>query len=97
VTVVRVPNDIGTAYDTADNASDNCARRTGNDSAGARADCNAFQRSGLRHDRHRRQHQCEQSHLERRMHEKAPWLTSIAVTKNYGCRSDSTAIDEACR
>jgi hypothetical protein len=82
VAVVRAPHDIGAANDTADHASDDCAWRTSNDGSRARANGNAFQRSGLGHDRHRRQHQCEQSSLERRTHEKSPWLASIAVSKN---------------
>jgi hypothetical protein len=87
-------NDVGTTHDTTDDTPDNGARRTGNDSAGARADRDAFQRSGLRYHRHRCERQCEQAHLERRMHEKTFGLTSIAVSKNHGRRLKNTAIYE---
>jgi hypothetical protein len=89
-----VPNDIGTAHDTANHAADDRAGRTCNNGTSARTNRNALQRSGLGHDRSRRQHQYEQSGLERRMHEKSPWLTSIAVSKNYGFRSKNMAIYE---
>jgi hypothetical protein len=89
-----VPNDIGTAHDTAYYASNHRAGRTGNDGTRARADRNAFQRSGLRHDWHRCQHQHKQSALERRMHEKSPWLTSIAVNRNRRFHNINMAVHE---
>ena len=77
MTVVRAPNHIRAAYYTADHTSDDRPRRASDDGARARADGNAFQRSGLGHYRHCCQNQYEHSNLEHRAHDKSPWLISI--------------------
>src|SRR6185312_8501629 len=54
---VPVVHDVRSADYTTDDATDNRARRPGNNGAGACADSDAFERSGLGCDGHRRQHQ----------------------------------------
>ncbi len=65
---MAVPNDVWAANHAADDSTDDCAGRSGNDSAGARTDGDAFQRSGLGRERRGRQHQHEQSSLDDRVH-----------------------------
>jgi hypothetical protein len=54
-------------------AADYRTRRASNKSAGARADGDAFDRSSLGRNRHRRHKQRKHSCLENRGHDKTPW------------------------
>jgi len=92
-TMVMVPDHIRAAHHTPDYASDDRARRTSNDGARTGADRDAFQRSGLGHDRQRGQHQHEHSGFKRETHEKSPWFISLFASKNAGVIG-KTAIHE---
>jgi len=69
VALARVPDQVRTAHYTSDHASNNRAGRTSNDGTRARANGNAFQRSGLGHNGHRSKKQHEDSSLELRVHD----------------------------
>jgi hypothetical protein len=58
-------HEVWAAGHGADHAADHRAGRSGNDGAGARTDCDAFQRSGLRRQRQDCQRCGQQAGLER--------------------------------
>ena len=66
---MAVMHDVRAADHAADDTTDDRARRSGNDGAGARTDGDAFERPGLGCDGHRGKRQHEQSSLEHRAHD----------------------------
>jgi hypothetical protein len=61
-----------------DHAADHRAGRSGNDGTGARTDCNAFQRSGLRRQGQDCQQRCgQQAGLERNAHGKISRVEAV--------------------
>jgi hypothetical protein len=66
---MTVPHNIRPANHAADDTTGNRADRSGNNGAGAGTDGDAFQRSSLGRDGHRRQGQHEYSSLEDRAHD----------------------------